>query len=178
MNLWTPYGQTPKTLVYESLDPIGSDSKNIDVYVPLDPKNIAVYESLDPIGSDPKNLGLWIFGPNRVSPKNIDVYVYLNPIGSDPKNIAAYESLDPVGSNPKNLAVYESLKPCICPKRPNTYIVARHCPDLVSHSFSGCWLSLLPDAINDFCGCQLTHFTSAPCPGKFQDQKFKISFVR
>jgi hypothetical protein len=102
----------------------------------------------------------------------------LDPTGSDPKNIAAYESLDPVGSNPKNLAVYESLKPCICPKRPNTYIVARHCPDLVSHSFSGCWLSLLPDAINDFCGCQLTHFTSAPCPGKFQDQKFKISFVR
>ncbi len=37
-------------------------------------------------------------------------------------------------------------------------------PAFGSHSLMGCWLSLLPDATNDFWGCQSTHLTSAPCP--------------
>lgn len=42
--------------------------------------------------------------------------------------------------------------------------VAKAWPHLGSHSLIGCWLSLLPETMRDFCGCQWTHFTSAPCP--------------
>lgn len=45
-----------------------------------------------------------------------------------------------------------------------TYRVARHCPLLGSHSFTGCWLSLEPVAISPLIGCQSTERTSAPCP--------------
>lgn len=48
------------------------------------------------------------------------------------------------------------------------YSVARLCPDLGSHSFTGCWLSLLPDAISALVGCQSTPFTSAPCPRRIR----------
>lgn len=34
-----------------------------------------------------------------------------------------------------------------------------------SHSFTGCWLSLLPETNRDFRGCQSQHLTSAPWPG-------------
>ena len=47
--------------------------------------------------------------------------------------------------------------------------VARDWPDFGSHSFTGCWLSLLPDMTRPFCGCQSTHLTSAPCPSKVID---------
>ena len=47
----------------------------------------------------------------------------------------------------------------------NTYIVAKLLPMRGSHSLSGCCVSLLPDAMSAFCGCQSTHFTSAPWPG-------------
>lgn len=42
--------------------------------------------------------------------------------------------------------------------------VARAWPHFGSQILIGCWLSLLPDTISDFVGCQSTHFTSAPCP--------------
>jgi len=42
--------------------------------------------------------------------------------------------------------------------------VAKDWPVFGSHSFTGCWLSLLPEMIRPFCGCQCTHLTSAPCP--------------
>lgn len=45
-----------------------------------------------------------------------------------------------------------------------TYNVASACPLFGSHNLMGCWLSLLPDTISAFCGCQCTHFTSAPWP--------------
>lgn len=44
--------------------------------------------------------------------------------------------------------------------------VANAWPHFGSHSLIGCWLSLLPDTMRDFCGCQWTHLTSAPCPLK------------
>lgn len=43
-----------------------------------------------------------------------------------------------------------------------TYNVASACPLLGSQSLIGCWLSLLPDTMRPFCGCQWTHLTSAP----------------
>lgn len=46
----------------------------------------------------------------------------------------------------------------------NTYNVAKDCPLFGSQSLIGCWLSLLPETISDFCGCQWTHLTSAPWP--------------
>ena len=38
------------------------------------------------------------------------------------------------------------------------------CPALGSQSFTGCWVSLLPEANRFFLGCQSTLMTSAPCP--------------
>lgn len=46
----------------------------------------------------------------------------------------------------------------------NAYNVANAWPLFGSHNLIGCWLSLLPDTIKAFCGCQWTHFTSAPWP--------------
>lgn len=42
--------------------------------------------------------------------------------------------------------------------------VLRACPLFGSHNLIGCWLSLLPDIMSPFWGCQCTHFTSAPWP--------------
>lgn len=47
-----------------------------------------------------------------------------------------------------------------------TYKVANAWPLFGSHILIGCWLSLLPDTINAFWGCQWTHLTSAPWPSK------------
>ena len=52
-----------------------------------------------------------------------------------------------------------------------TYSVANALPLFGSHNFIGCWLSLLPDTIRPFCGCQCTHLTSAPWPGSSNNYK-------
>ena len=51
------------------------------------------------------------------------------------------------------------------------YRVARLWPDFGSHSLTGCWLSLLPEAIKDLYGCQSTPLTSAPCPRSMRSSK-------
>ena len=42
--------------------------------------------------------------------------------------------------------------------------VAIAVPLFGSHNLIGCWLSLLPETMSDFWGCQWTHLTSAPWP--------------
>ena len=57
----------------------------------------------------------------------------------------------------------------------STYNVARLFPVLGSQSLTGCCVSLLPEAISAFWGCQSTHFTSAPCP-KIKKKSLNLAY--
>lgn len=57
--------------------------------------------------------------------------------------------------------------------------VASDWPVFGSHNLTGCWLSLLPEMTRLFCGCQCTHFTSAPWPKQdFNEYLFRLSLNR